>query len=193
VKEPSHTRTRILDTAQDLVQRIGANAMSYQHISEAVGIRKASIHHHFPKKEDLLEALIQRYSGQFFIWLDGIARANVAAPVKLQRYIALFEATLREGKHDRACPIGMLGAELASLGMASATLVQRFRKKNEGFLTEVLEQGLKDSQFRFAGDPGATAALIFALLEGEVLIARGAAGVRDFSRVAKQMLRLLQG
>ena len=193
MKEPPHTRTRILDTAQDLVQRIGANAMSYQHISEAVGIRKASIHHHFPKKEDLLEALIQRYSGQFFAWLDGIARANVAAPVKLQRYIALFEATLREGKHDRACPIGMLGAELASLGTASAALVQRFRKKNEDFLTEVLQQGLKDSQFKFSGDPGATAALIFALLEGEVLIARGAAGVKDFSRVAKQMLRLLHG
>jgi TetR/AcrR family transcriptional regulator, transcriptional repressor for nem operon len=192
VNEPSHTRTRILDTAQDLVQRIGANAMSYQHISEAVGIRKASIHHHFPKKEDLLEALIQRYSGQFFTWLDGIARANVAAPVKLQRYIALFEATLREGKHDRACPIGMLGAELASLGTASAALVQLFRKKNEGFLTGVLQQGLKDGQLNFSGDHRATAALIFALLEGEMLVARGAAGVKDFSKVAKQMLRLLQ-
>jgi len=193
VKESSHTRTRILDTAQDLVQRIGANAMSYQHISAAVGIRKASIHHHFPKKEDLLEALIQRYSGQFFAWLDGIARANVPAPVKLQNYIALFEATLREGKHDRACPIGMLGAELASLGTASAALVQRFRKTNESFLTEVLEQGLKGGQFKFSGDHRATAALIFALLEGEVLIARGAAGVKDFSKVARQMLRLLQG
>jgi TetR/AcrR family transcriptional regulator, transcriptional repressor for nem operon len=192
VKEPSLTRTRILDAAQDLVQRIGANAMSYQHISETVGIRKASIHHHFPKKEDLLETLIQRYSGQFFAWLDGIARANVPAPVKLRRYIALFEATLREGKHDRACPIGMLGAELASLGTASAALVQRFRKKNEGFLIEVLEQGLKDGQFKFPGDHRATAALIFALLEGEALIARGAAGVRDFSKVARQMLRLLQ-
>jgi TetR/AcrR family transcriptional regulator, transcriptional repressor for nem operon len=192
VKESPHTRTRILDRAQDLVQRIGANAMSYQHISEAVGIRKASIHHHFPKKEDLLEALIQRYSGQFFAWLDGIAAANVAAPVKLQRYIRLFEATLREGKHDRACPIGMLGAELASLGTASAALVQQFRKRNETFLTEVLELGLKHGQFKFSGDLGATASLIFALLEGEVLIARGAAGVQDFSRVAKQMLRLLQ-
>jgi TetR/AcrR family transcriptional regulator, transcriptional repressor for nem operon len=192
VKEPSLTRTRILDTAQDLVQRIGANAMSYQHISETVGIRKASIHHHFPKKEDLLEALIERYSGQFFTWLDGIAQANVPAPVKLQRYIALFEATLREGKHDRACPIGMLGAELASLGTASAALVQRFRKKNECFLTEVLELGLKHGQFKFSGDVTATAALIFALLEGEALIARGAAGVKDFSKVARQMLRLLQ-
>lgn len=192
MKQSPHTRTRILDAAQDLVQRIGANAMSYQHISKAVGIRKASIHHHFPTKEDLLEALIQRYSEQFFACLDGIARANVAAPVKLQRYIALFEATLREGKHDRACPIGMLGAELASLGTASVALVQRFRKRNEAFLADVLNLGLKGGRFKFSGHPGAMAALIFALMEGEVLIARGAAGVKDFSRVAEQLLALLR-
>ena len=70
--------------------------------------------------------------------------------------------------------------------------MQRFLKKNEVFLTEVLEQGLKGGQFKFSGDHRATAALIFALLEGEVLIARGAAGVKDFSKVARQMLRLLQ-
>jgi hypothetical protein len=86
----------------------------------------------------------------------------------------------------------MLGAELASLGTASAALVQRFRKKNEGFLTGVLQQGLKNGQFNFSGDHRATAALIFALLEGEMLVVRGAAGVKDFSKVAKQMLRLLQ-
>src|SRR5215510_2912589 len=50
------TRTLILDAAQDLVQRLGANAVSDQHLSEAVGIRKASIHYYFPAKEDLLEA-----------------------------------------------------------------------------------------------------------------------------------------
>src|SRR5689334_9607965 len=42
------TKTAIMDAAQELIQRGGANAMSYQDISEAVGIRKASIHHHFP-------------------------------------------------------------------------------------------------------------------------------------------------
>ena len=40
------TRTKILDVAEDLVRRVGLNAMSYKHISEAVGIRKASVHHH---------------------------------------------------------------------------------------------------------------------------------------------------
>ena len=54
------TRNKILDVADDLVQRVGLNAMSYKHISEAVGIRKASIHHHFPKKEDLVDELLKR-------------------------------------------------------------------------------------------------------------------------------------
>ena len=56
------TKTAILDAAQELIQRRGVNAMSYQHISEAIGIRKASIHHHFPTKDALLDALIQRYT-----------------------------------------------------------------------------------------------------------------------------------
>ena len=73
------TRERILDVAQELVQTIGANAMSYQHISEAVGIRKASIHHHFPTKEGLIEALIERYTIYFFGLVDRIAGSKKSA------------------------------------------------------------------------------------------------------------------
>ncbi|MCD4689251.1 MAG: TetR/AcrR family transcriptional regulator, partial [Desulfuromonadaceae bacterium] len=51
------TKRHILDVAEDLIQRVGLNAMSYKHISDAVGIRKASIHHHFPKKDNLIDAL----------------------------------------------------------------------------------------------------------------------------------------
>ncbi len=38
------TKLKILDTAQELIQKLGVNAMSYADISTAVGIRKASIH-----------------------------------------------------------------------------------------------------------------------------------------------------
>jgi len=40
-------RTRILDIAQDLIQRRGLNAMSFKDLGDAVGIRKSSVHHHF--------------------------------------------------------------------------------------------------------------------------------------------------
>ena len=54
-----------MDVAQDLIQRRGVNGMSFQDISDAVEIRKASIHHHFASKQDLVEALVTRYRADF--------------------------------------------------------------------------------------------------------------------------------
>src|SRR5580765_2103628 len=118
--EAVDTRPRILDAAQDLIQRLGANAISYQHISDEVGIRKASIHHHFPSKEDLVEALIRRYTEYFGGVVERILASDASATEKPRKYCALFEATLKQGDRDRACPCAMLGAELATLGSASA-------------------------------------------------------------------------
>ena len=52
------TRTRTLNAAQDLVQRRGLNAMTMQDLSNAVGIRKASVHHHFATKAEIVGACL---------------------------------------------------------------------------------------------------------------------------------------
>src|SRR5215813_11325513 len=137
MSEPD-TRTLILDAAQDLIQRRGANAISYQHLSEAVGIRKASIHYHFPTKQDLIEALIERYHGYFIGLVDRILAEESDPARMLDRYIGLFEATLREGKHDKACLCGMLGAELASLGDEAARGIRHFFKESQERLAAIL-------------------------------------------------------
>jgi len=72
------TKGKILDAAQDCIQRVGANAMSYQDISEAVGIQKASIHYHFATKERLIEALIDRYSERFFSLVQSIVESELS-------------------------------------------------------------------------------------------------------------------
>lgn len=186
------TKTKIMDAAQDLIQRWGANGMSYQHISEAVGIRKPSIHYYFPTKEDLIEALIDRYSDYFLEMVDRILESHDSAKLKLQRYVALFEATLRTGSNEKACLCGMLGAELASLGNDSAAKIRAFYEENEKRLIIILEEGRKSKEFRFAGDSRAAAALIFSLLEGAVLIVRVQDGVKQFRGIAQQLLSLLQ-
>lgn len=190
---PKTTRTQILDAAQQLIQRLGPNAMSYQDISEAVGIRKASIHYYFPSKEDLLDALLERYSAYFLALVDDIVASEASAAAKLKRYVGIFEATLRDGDDDRACLCGMLGAELATLGAASVKKVRSFYLANQEKLARILSQGRDDGSFRFAGSPQATAALIFALLEGAVLISRARDGTRHFNRIAAQLQRLLRG
>jgi len=62
----SPTNQRILDAAQHLMQAQGYTGLSFAGVATAVGLRKASIFHHFPTKEDLAryaslyQALLQR-------------------------------------------------------------------------------------------------------------------------------------
>lgn len=186
------TKAAIMDAAQELIQRGGANAMSYQDISDAVGIRKASIHHHFPTKDQLIDAVVERYTAYFLGVVDGIVTSKQDAATKLRRYAALFEATLCDGKRDKACLCGMLGAELSTLGSPSAAGVRRFYRENETRLAQVLEEGRESGQFHFKGDVKLVAAMLFSLLEGGALVARAEGGHKRLHAILKQTLKLLQ-
>src|SRR5271167_1967040 len=80
------TRTRILDVAERLVQVRGFNGFSYADIAAELAITKASLHHHFPSKAGLGEALIVRYTGRFGDALAAIDAKASAPPAKLDAY-----------------------------------------------------------------------------------------------------------
>jgi TetR/AcrR family transcriptional regulator, transcriptional repressor for nem operon len=187
------TRTQILDTAQDLIQRVGVNAMSYQDISEAVGIRKASIHYYFPAKDDLVAVLLDRYNDYFLRLVDGIVAQSESAEVKLRRYCSLFEATLNSGDGDKVCLCGMVGAELATLKHPLVERVTAFYRNNEVRLVALLTQGKESGEFRFAGEIPAMATLIFSLLEGGFLVARAHGGSAQYRAIVEQLMQLIKG
>lgn len=191
--EQTDTKTLILDVAQDLIQRLGVNGMSYQDISERVGIRKASVHTHFPKKEDLLAALLDRYNDRFLRIFDGILASSDSAEVKLRRYCGLFETTLSSGDQDKACLCAMLGAELKTLNDPSAERVRRFYQNNEERLAVLLNAGRQEGSFNFPGEVQAMASLTFGLLEGGMMVARVQGGAMQFHQVIEQLLRLVKG
>ena len=59
-----NTSDEILASARNLIMSGGYNGFSYADISEVVGIRKASIHHHFPSKVDLVRELVKALPGR---------------------------------------------------------------------------------------------------------------------------------
>lgn len=187
------TKTQILDIAQELIQRLGVNAMSYKDISEAIGIRKASIHYYFPTKDHLLDALLDRYNRCFLRLVDGIIAQSEPAEIKLRRYCSLFEATLSSGKGDKACLYGMVGAELATLNHPLAEQVAAFYRDNQERLIQILKQGQNNGEFRFAGNIQAMATLIFSLLEGGFLIARAQGGSSQYRAIVEQLMCLVKG
>ena len=191
--KPTDTKTLILDAAQDLIQRLGINGMSYQDISQIVGIRKASIHTHFPTKEALVATLLDRYNAYFLRLVDCIITSTDSPEQKLRRYCALFEATLKSGEQDKACLCGMLGAELATLNSPLVERICSFYQANEARLATILSEGRKAGLFHFKGDVAATATLVFSLLEGGILIARASGGPQRLETVIEQLMQLVRG
>jgi len=57
----SDIKTALLDSAERAARRRGFDGFSYADLAKDMGIRKASIHHHFPTKAALSVALMKRY------------------------------------------------------------------------------------------------------------------------------------
>src|SRR3954453_14167711 len=54
----NNAREEILDAAAELFTKIGYAGTSTRRIADAVGIRQASLYHHFATKDDILDALL---------------------------------------------------------------------------------------------------------------------------------------
>ena len=164
LKELSPSALRIVDAAQGLIQEVGYNGFSFEHISQAVGMRKASVHHHFASKADLGVAVVQRYSHQFEASLQQIVVALKTAPERLRAYADLFDKASHNSKY--ICVCGMLGAETNSLDPAVNAEVQGFFQLNLVWLREVIQEGLSSRTLRSAHEASELAASYLSLLEG---------------------------
>ena len=187
----TNTRDQLLDAAQDLIQRFGLNAMSFQHLSDAVGIRKPSVHHHFANKSDMVQALLERYQEQYDASIAAILASRANGRPKLQRYCAIFVDTLNADDNDKGCVCGMLMAELLSLDEKSVGLVRQFLRSNANCLKTILATGAQDGSLQPQSKPDATADLILCTMEGGLLVARCEQGPKQLSDIAKRLVSLL--
>src|SRR5688572_28210979 len=97
-----------------MVQVHGFNAFSYGDIAAELKITTASLHYHFSSKQDLGRALIDRYTERFNAALARIEAETAGASGRLQEYVNLYAAVLRE---QRLCLCGMLAAEFQTLAI----------------------------------------------------------------------------
>ncbi len=168
--ELSPSAQRIADAAQTLVQEVGYNGFSFEHIAKVVGMRKASIHHHFGSKADLGVTVVQRYTHQFDDALRQILTSVKSAPKRLQAYADLFETTFENNQH--LCVCGMLGAESNSLDAAVNVEVKHFFQLNLAWLNDVIQEGLSSGTLQSQHGAKALAQTLLALLEGAMLVGR---------------------
>ena len=177
-------KEEIIETAAALLQTRSYSAFSYQDLSDELGIRKASIHHHFRTKEDLMVAVVKHYGEVTKARLSEIAALFDQPWDRFESYLAVVAETMLSG--DKICTVGAIQSEHnvvpESVRAASNAANQYIR----GWLGAVLAVGKREGGMAFSGTPEGQAAMILAALQGALQNAR-AEGPQLYRAVVSQI------
>ncbi|WBT38041.1 TetR/AcrR family transcriptional regulator [Hyphomicrobium sp. DMF-1] len=165
---PAHTKSALLSEAEALIRTIGYAGFSYADLSERVGIRKASIHHHFPTKEALGAAVIDTYLERFVAELDALAARSINARRKLLAYGDFFAASLQDGQMPLC---GALAADATYLPVSMQQRVRKFFELHLTWLEKVLADGIAAGEIDGGQSPKTYALLLLSTLQGASIVA----------------------
>ena len=96
----SNTAQQILDVAQTMVRNRGYSAFSYADIAKEIGIRKASIHYHFPSKEDLVKELVIRYRDNLVRKCQVIEQQKINPQEQLKKFAEALQASIQSNDKE---------------------------------------------------------------------------------------------
>jgi TetR/AcrR family transcriptional repressor of nem operon len=192
-KSGDRTRERILDGAQRLVLEQGLAATSVDAILAESGTTKGAFFHHFPTKNHLARALVERYAAGDVAFLEEfLARAEAVSDdpaVQVVEFIRLFEDAAEEMVSQQATCLYVsyiFDRQLIEDGtvdvIVSAVLAWRAR------LAEKLRRAAAAHPPRAEVDADALADHVFATFEGAFMLTR-AMSDPDLMRRQLQLVR----
>jgi TetR/AcrR family transcriptional regulator, transcriptional repressor for nem operon len=191
MKKMSNTSEDILTCARALIVAGGYNGFSYADIADVVGIRKASIHHHFPNKVDLVKAIVVQHRQAT---ADGIERLQQAIPdplAMLRAYTQYWEKCI-EDLSAPFCVCALLAGELPILPADVAVEVRGYFRFLSAWMASVLERGVQQGTIRLAQAPEVEAEVFMATVHGAMLSARAYGDAKVFGAITAAQLARIQ-
>ena len=182
------TADRILQTARTLISDLGFSAFSYADIAEAVQIRKASIHHHFPTKTSLVVAVLQDHRERLLRGTESLTQTIDDPLARLRAYTQYWEGCIRD-KSQPFCIAALLAAELPSLPEEVRFEVQQHFLALSGWIRETLEEGVRKRTLKLQGTSEDEAQTFMATIHGAMLSARAFGSCDVFQAVASSAIQ----
>lgn len=188
---PAETKTALLDVAEATARARGFDGFSYADLAQQVGIRKASIHHHFPTKALLARALLDRYTGQITTACALIDHQHPTGAARLSALLGLYRDALQDGQS--LCLCVAFSASRDSLPADVIAQLATFRRRLTDWIATAFTLARQDGTVPHITDPASEAAALLALLEGAQLSARASQSAAPFLRATDQFAQRLCG
>ncbi len=177
-------RERILDAASTSFYREGIRAVGVDAVIAEAGVAKATLYRHFPSKDDLVVAFLERRDVRWRAWFaEAVERI---APDPATRPLAVFDALGEWFASDdfRGCAFLNAAAEIADPAHPARAAVRMHEERLAEYIATICSgAGLPD--------PAATAADIFLLVEGAIVCALVEGSAHPAARARATALRLL--
>ena len=173
-------RSRIVDVAASAFQVNGYKATSVLDILRLAGVSPGALHHHFPPKRYLIEAVLrERIASEIIItW----AKAVLAAPTAIKGVVSIFQQVADEQGSATGCPLGNIALEFSCSDEASRAMIsQEYDSWREAIVEKRSIGGSRDDHEAFA-------TMVIALFTGAMSLAKVAQSGRPLRRCAAQLL-----
>jgi AcrR family transcriptional regulator len=160
----SAARERILETAERLFYRDGYRAVGVDTIVENSGVAKMTLYRHFPSKDDLIAAYLERTNGQLLAWMEGLIAAHEDPRSSLE---AVFEgvAKLASSPECLGCAFVAAAGEFPEPDHPGHRVATAHKRAVVDRLRELAEQAE-------ARDPNALAEELLLIMDGAWSAAR---------------------
>ena len=182
-------QSEILMLAGEMIQTKGYDSFSYNDLSLRLGIRKASIHHHFPKKQELGLAYL-KYRFELAKDIENQLRnSKMNSLQKLQAFLDLGVKLIEEKK---ICPVSSFQADRWNINEEMQGVLTKIEETEMSMLTSILEDGRSSEELFFVGEAKDQASLILSSMKGAILYAQGQ-GLDFYQRTMNHVVANLQG
>lgn len=185
----SERKQQILATAADIMEHKSFAAFSYQDLADRLGIRKASIHHHYPSKDELGIELLKFFKARGDALMMEIVGTATSPGAALSAILAMCEKVMFDGE-TKVCPSCAFEVDAKNL---SPKMIEMLRESNEAFVEQLaglLTEARGGGEITFLGEPKDQAATIVSALQGARL-AEPIMGREHFRGVIRQLCRSL--
>ncbi|WP_338889279.1 TetR/AcrR family transcriptional regulator [Rhodococcus sovatensis] len=177
----SNTRDALIESTEQLIRSRGYSAFSYADLEKQVGIRKASIHYHFPTKEDLGVCVVETYLERL---QADLAAFDAAGADALTRLGAFAEAFTQARASSQLPLCGALASEMTLLPGRMQALTTTYLETQARWIEKTIVTGIADGDIPPIGDVEQRTFEILSLLEGASFVSWGLGARHDVDSVA---------
>jgi len=170
MKLAADTKTEILRFAEHELASKGVHGFSFRDVAVACHIKSSSVHYHFPKKNDLIVAVLDEFVDRLKTQFETWTKEELDPEQRLKRYLGRMRELARECSSRTFCPMMMAAAEVGSTDPEVTRVTRMFFDAAIQWLAEQLRAIRKHDQP--TPDDLFDAELMYNMLEGGMISVR---------------------